>query len=100
MSASSLRCTAGVRPVSAQALSARTARTPVPADGSSTVSDGMMAAASAVQSASGHGVENCWRATCSSERRVWEGSRSAIASIIASRRAAPCVPVLSRIARA
>ena len=54
------------------------ARRPVPADGSSTTSAGVIAAARGAARPSGIGVENCWSASLSSERRVWVGRRLAI----------------------
>ena len=59
------------------AISARMARRPVPADGSSTRSPGVTAAAQSAARPSGIGVENCWSAWLSSERRVWVGKRLA-----------------------
>jgi hypothetical protein len=43
------------------AISARMASSPVPADGSSTMSAGVIAAAVSAARPSGIGVENCWR---------------------------------------
>ena len=53
------------------------ARRPVPAEGSSTRSAGVSAAAVAAAKPSAIGVENCCSAWLSSERRVWEGSSAA-----------------------
>ena len=72
MSTSSLRIGA------APAVCARTASNPVPADGSSTRSAGVIAAAVSAASPSGNGVENCCRAWLSSERRVCVGRSAAI----------------------
>jgi antirestriction protein ArdC len=54
----------------APAISARMASRPVPADGSSTTSAGVIAAATLATNASPMGVENCWRDSLSSDRRV------------------------------
>ena len=59
-------------------ISARMARRPVPAEGSSTRDAGPMAAAVRAAKPSGVGVENCWKASLSAERRVWVGRRPAI----------------------
>ena len=69
----------------------------MPADGSSTLSAGAIAAAVAATNARGSGVENCWKVSLSSERRVWLGSRSATLASIASRAAR--VPARAAIAR-
>ncbi len=53
------------------------ARSPVPAEGSSTRSVGVIAAAVLAAKPSSIGVENCWSAWLSSERRVWDGSSAA-----------------------
>ena len=83
----------------APASSARTARWPVPADGSSTTSAGVIAAATLATYANPIGVENCWSDSLSSDRRVWVGRRLAIRISIDSmsagdaalaRMAAPC----------
>ena len=50
---------------------------PVPAEGSRTRSAGVSAAASAATKPRVIGVENCWKRSDSSERRVCDGSRSA-----------------------
>jgi hypothetical protein len=81
VSASSLRTSAP------PAISARMASRPVPADGSSTRSAGVMAAAWAATRPSGIGVENCWKVWLSSERRVCVGSRLAIFDSAESRAA-------------
>src|SRR5579872_2898814 len=60
------------------------ASSPVPAEGSSTRSAGVMAAAVHAARPSGTGVENCWSAWLSSERRVWVGRRPAIFASIGS----------------
>ena len=60
----------------ALASSAKIASNPVPADGSSTTSAGVSAAASAATKPSANGVENCWKCSDSSERRVCDASRS------------------------
>ena len=52
------------------ASSAKIASSPVPADGSSTRSAGVSIAASAPAKPSAIGVENCWKCSLSSERRV------------------------------
>ena len=57
------------------AVAARMASRPVPADGSSTRSVGVIAAAVSAARPSGSGVENCWSAWASSERRVCVGNR-------------------------
>ena len=67
VSASSLRTSAP------PASSARMASRPVPADGSSTRSAGVIAAAVLAARPSVIGVENCWSAWLSSERRVCVG---------------------------
>ncbi len=53
------------------------ARSPVPAEGSSTTSAGVIAAAVLATKPSPIGVENCWSAWLSSDRRVWDGTRAA-----------------------
>jgi hypothetical protein len=59
------------------------ARSPVPAEGSRTTSLGVIAAAVLATNPSSIGVENCWSAWLSSERRVWEGTRAAtLASMV------------------
>ena len=57
---------------------------PVPAEGSSTRSADVMPAAIIAASPSGIGVENCWNASLSSERRVCVGRRPAIFASIGS----------------
>ncbi len=57
------------------AISANIASRPVPADGSSTTSPGVMPAAVSAAKPTGRGVENCWSAWDSSDRRVCVGSR-------------------------
>ena len=57
----------------ALASSAKIASRPVPAEGSSTRSAGVSAAASAATKPSAIGVENCWKCSDSSERRVCDG---------------------------
>ncbi len=66
------------------ASSAKQASSPVPAEGSSTTSSAVMAAAVAATKPSGIGVENCCSAWLSSERRVWVGSRAATLPSMAS----------------
>ncbi len=79
--------------------SAKTARRPVPADGSNTTSAGVIAAAMFATHANPIGVENCWRDSLSSDRRVWVGRRLAIfvnignmadGDVALARMAAPC----------
>ena len=65
-------------------VSARMASSPVPAEGSRTRSAAVMAAAAETARPSGTGVENCWSAWLSSERRVWVGRRPAIFASIGS----------------
>ncbi len=55
---------------------------PVPAEGSSTRSAGVIAAATLAASPNVIGVENCCSVWLSSERRVWVGSRLAILASI------------------
>ena len=62
----------------APASSAKMARSPVPADGSRTRSVEVSLAAVLAASPSSMGVENCCRASLSTERRVWLGSSAAI----------------------
>ena len=56
----------------------------MPADGSSTMSAGVIAAAIEAARPRGIGVENCWKVSLSSERRVWVGRRLAILAISGS----------------
>ena len=60
------------------AISARMARIPLPAEGSNTQSADVIAAAVQAARPSVIGVENCWSAWLSSERRVWVGRRPTI----------------------
>ena len=60
------------------------ASSPVPAEGSSTRSPGVTAAATRAQKPKAIGVENCCSAWLSSERRVWVGERPAILVSIGS----------------
>ena len=71
------------------------ASNPVPAEGSSTTSAGVIAAATLAASPSAIGVENCCRVWLSSERRVWVGSRPAIFSSIGAK--AACDPARERM---
>jgi len=82
----------------APASSGRMARRPVPADGSSTTSAGVIAAATLATNANPIGAENCWRDSLSSDRRVWVGRRvvifvsigsMALAEVALARMAAP-----------
>jgi hypothetical protein len=50
---------------------------PVPAEGSSTTSVGVIAAATLATKPNPMGVENCWSAWLSSDRRVCDGSNPA-----------------------
>jgi hypothetical protein len=63
------------------------ASSPVPADGSSTTSVDVIAAAMPATKPRPMGVENCWRLWLSSDRRVCDGSSAAILASIASRAA-------------
>ena len=63
------------------------ASNPVPAEGSSTRSAGVIAAAALAARPSAIGVENCWSAWLSSERRVWVGRSPAILASIGSKAA-------------
>ena len=67
----------------APANSAWIARSPVPAEGSSTRSAGVIAAAAHATKPRPIGVENCWSAWLSSERRVCDGSSPASLASIA-----------------
>lgn len=69
----------------APASSAWIASIPVPADGSSTTLPAEIDAARAATKASGSGVENCWKDSPDSERRVWVGMRLASRCHMASR---------------
>ena len=65
---------------SSSAPAASAASTPVPADGSSTVSPGWTSAARNAAQASGSGVENWSKATWCSLRCEWLGSSAAMRS--------------------
>ena len=80
----------------APASSAKIANSPVPAEGSSTTSADVSPAATLATKPSGRGVENCWRAWLSSERRVWVGRSAATRASMASMAAG--VPALARMA--
>jgi hypothetical protein len=71
---------------------------PVPAEGSSTRSAGVIAAAAAATNARGSGVENCWNVSLSAERRVWVGSSPATFASIGTKPAGD--PARSAIALA
>ena len=79
------------------AISARIARSPVPAEGSRTRSRGVICAAASAASPIGSGVENCWKRSISSERRVCVGKRPA--TLATSGRSAEGEPARARSAR-